>query len=257
MVCAGQGDALAMSVITVLARLVMLPIKDYTAALSACFHRFEARAIAIVGAAFVVTWWVYVPVHELAHALGCWLGGGEVTRLEISPVYGAATLHKIFPFVAVGSDYAGQLTGFDTHGNDLTYLLTDFLPFVLTVVVGVPLLRRVGRRRAGIGTWIMLGAALPIAYAPFISLFGDYYEMGSILTSRAVRFWSSSFDATRWRSDDLFKLAGERLAGLPGSWLWDLAGISISFVVGTLLALLTYWLGVLWADLIGGRRAAA
>src|SRR5262249_15607941 len=157
-------------------------------------------------------WWIYVPVHELAHAFGCWIGGGDVTRLEISPVYGAAALQSVFPFVAVGSDYAGQLTGFDTHGNDLTYLFTDFCPFLMTIFVGVPLLRAVTRlERSGLARWVLLGIAIPIAFAPFISLFGDYYEMGSIVVTRVVRFWSPTFELTRWRSDDLFKLAGERL----------------------------------------------
>lgn len=239
-----------------LSRFLLLPVEDYTAALQVCFERFEARGLIAAGIALVVSWWVYVPVHELAHALGCWLGGGEVTRLDIAPIYGAAALQKVFPFVSVGSEYAGQLTGFDTHGNDLTYLLTDFLPFVLTILIGVPLLRRVSRfRRAGLGRWILMGVALPIAYAPFISLVGDYYEMGSILTSDAVRVWSPSFDVERWRSDDVFKLAGERLSGWPqGAW-GDLAGITISFVIGAILAWLTYWVGTLWADVVNGKES--
>src|SRR5207344_3373896 len=101
---------------------------------------FRVGRLAILIVAAALTWWIYVPIHELAHAFGCLAGGGAVTRLEIDPLYGAAWLQRVFPFVAVGSDYAGQLTGFDTRGNDLTYLLTDFLPFVGTIAVGVPLL---------------------------------------------------------------------------------------------------------------------
>ena len=66
-----------------------------------------------------------VPLYYFGTAYGCLLTGGDVTRLEISPEYGAALLQKLFPFVAVGSDYAGQLTGFDTHDNDVIYLATS------------------------------------------------------------------------------------------------------------------------------------
>jgi len=235
-------------------RLVMLPITDYLAALQACAARLDTRAVAVAILAAAVSWWIYVPIHELAHALGCWIGGGTVTRLEIAPVYGAAALQRVFPFVAVGSEYAGQLTGFDTHGNDLTYLFTDFCPFILTVLVGVPLLRAVSaRRRSGLGGWVMLGIALPIAYAPFISLFGDYYEMGSIVVTRAVRLFSPSFDVVSWRSDDFFKLLQERLADPPGELLPNLAGLSLSLAVGVVLAFLTYWAGALWASAIVGK----
>ena len=109
-----------------------------------------------------------------------------MTRLEIDPIYGAALLQRFFPFVSVGSAYAGQLTGFDTHGNDLTYLATDFCPFLLTVLVGVPLLRAAPSRRTPLRVALCLGVALPLAYAPFIAVTGDYYEMGSILVSRLV-----------------------------------------------------------------------
>jgi hypothetical protein len=56
-------------------------------------------------------------------------------------MYGASLLTNIFPFVSTGSDYAGQLTGFDTHGSDLTYLFTVFFPFILTILLGVPLIK--------------------------------------------------------------------------------------------------------------------
>ena len=65
----------------------------------------------LVGAA---TWIIYVPIHELLHVAGCVVTGGTVSELELSPLYGAAMLQKIFPFIVVGGEYAGRVTGFDT-----------------------------------------------------------------------------------------------------------------------------------------------
>lgn len=228
-----------------LIRVLRLPLDDYRAALEVCLGRPRLHAVVLTAAAFVLSWWVYVPVHELCHALGCVVTGGEVTRLEIDPLYGAALLQRVFPFVAVGSEYAGQLTGFDTHGNDLTYLATDFCPFLLTLLVGVPLLRSIATRPMHpVLTCVAFGAALPVAFAPFISIPGDYYEMGSILVSRLVVFWLPSFPLTRWRSDDLFKLA-DQLVHTPGASFGDVAGVSASLLLGIVLVFATYWVGTL------------
>jgi hypothetical protein len=234
------------------------PLDDYLAALSVCVTPISFGRVLIVALAFVATWWVYVPVHELAHALGCVLTGGMVTRLEIDPLYGAALLRKVFPFVAVGSAYAGQLTGFDTHGSDLTYLATDFCPFLLTILVGIPLLRSI---RADSGRPLLacakFGAALPIAYAPFMSIAGDYYEMGSIIVSRCVALWSPSFRVGRWRSDDLFKLCSRLFFSNAPIRVGDVAGVVASLLVGTILIFVTYWIGTLWARLIRRRAMPA
>ncbi len=229
--------------------LLSAPIQDYTAGLEAAFPGFRlSSAIAIVGC-FAASWWIYVPIHELLHAYGCILTGGEVTRLEISPEYGAAWLQTIFPFVAVGSDYAGQLTGFDTHGNDGIYLATDFLPFVLTILIGVPLLRAARyERQRPLRAAAMLGLAMPIAFAPFISITGDYYEMGSILVSRAASWLVEGFDVERWRSDDLFKLAGELSSG--DGTAFDAIGLSLAFAVGIALIYVTYAAGIACARLL-------
>jgi glutamate-1-semialdehyde aminotransferase len=79
----------------------------------------------------------------------------------------------VFPFVVSGSRYAGQLTGFDVHGSDATYLATVLAPYVLTVFPGVPLLQYAARARAPGPTqpWL-LGIALPAALAPIASLAG-------------------------------------------------------------------------------------
>jgi hypothetical protein len=206
-------------------------------------------SIAVMVAAALAAWWLYVPIHELAHAWGCLLTGGEVTRLEISEVYGAAWLARVFPYVTVGSAYAGRLSGFDTRGNDLIYLATCALPFVLTVFVGVPLLRAVPLAR---GRWraVLLGAAIPLAFAPFVSLTGDYYEIGSILVSRVVAWRVPGFAIDRWRSDDLLELVSERWASAS---IADVAGIAASLIVGTALAFATYGAGVLAAEAMTRR----
>jgi hypothetical protein len=235
-------------------RLLRLPVDDYLAALRAALPRAGVVPVLAIVVAAAASWWIYVPIHELCHAFGCLWTGGEVTRLEIDPLYGAALLHTIFPFVSVGSDYAGQLTGFDTHGNDLTYLATDFSPFLLTVLVGVPLLRAARSQRTPLRSAIILGVALPIAFAPFTSVSGDYYEMGSILVSRAVALQSASVPLTRWRSDDVFKLAHQLFGAAGDGSCGDAAAMLAAFLVGIVLIFVTYWLGTRWSRVIGCRR---
>src|SRR5512134_5555 len=115
----------------------MQPVRDYLAALDA-MHPSPVRRWLLVVAAFAAAWFVYVPIHELMHAYGCIAAGGAVTRLEIAPEYGGALLARLFPFVASGSSYAGQLTGFDTRGSDAIYLATVLAPYLLTIFIGVP-----------------------------------------------------------------------------------------------------------------------
>ena len=228
------------------------PIDDYLAALTRALPDVRVGNVLAIVAALAASWWIYVPIHELLHAAGCVLGGGEVQRLEIDPVYGAALLQRVFPFVAVGSEYAGQLTGFDTRGSDLTYLLTDFLPFTLTVLIGVPLLRAAASAGSSMRASIALGAAIPIAFAPFVSATGDYYEMGSILVSRAVAAFSAGFDLRRWRGDDLFKIGGELFS--KGGGVGDALGLSASFLLGLMGAFATYAAGHVWAGFLRHRH---
>lgn len=234
---------------TLLARIVARPLSDWLAALETSVHRGRSASIAVMAVCLLLAWWLYVPLHELGHAWGCLLAGGGVTRLEISEIYGAAWLGRVFPYVTVGSEYAGRLSGFDTRGSDLVYLVTCAFPFLLTIVVGVPLLRA----STGVRGWpsaAMLGAAVPVAFAPFVSLPGDYYEMGSILVSRAAAALVPGFPVDRWRSDDLVKLV---TALAPGARVGDAAGITASLLVGIVLAFATYWAGVLVSFAIGLR----
>lgn len=240
---------------------VRLPVDDYLDALGHSLGEARALPLLVMVLSVAASWWIYVPVHELLHVAGCRLGGGEVSRLEIDPIYGAALLQRFFPFVAAGSDYAGQLTGFDTGGSDLTYLLTDLLPFVLTVLIGVPLLRSAARGRAGWAAAAKLGAALPVAFAPFISVPGDYYEMGSILVSRLFLDTGWAAGAERWRGDDLFKQIDSLFVSTGSLQAVDVVGVAVSCCVGIALAFGTYALGVgcdrVWQTCTGGYRGRA
>ena len=87
--------------------ILALPFEDFFSGLESCLTRFSPLIILALIISFILSWWIYVPFHELGHAFGCILGGGTVSKLEISPMYGASLLKEIFPFVSVGSEYAG------------------------------------------------------------------------------------------------------------------------------------------------------
>jgi hypothetical protein len=233
--------------------ILALPFEDFFSGLESCLSKVSYFNLLIMILSFIVSWWVYVPLHELGHAFGCILGGGTVSELHISPMYGAAFLKEIFPFVSVGSEYAGQLTGFDTKGSDLIYLLTDFFPFLLTIFIGIPLLRSASGSRP-LSAAIKLGFGLPIAFAPFISFSGDYYEMGSIIVSRIGNFLYTTSQFTIWRSDDVFKLAGEIFFSTNPYGLIDILGVILSFILGIILIYATYLLGVFWSRIILGPK---
>ncbi|MFA9407791.1 MAG: hypothetical protein ACERKJ_03030 [Candidatus Dadabacteria bacterium] len=233
--------------------ILALPFEDFFSGLESCLSKVSYFNLLIMILSFIVSWWVYVPLHELGHAFGCILGGGTVSELQISPMYGAAFLKEIFPFVSVGSEYAGQLTGFDTKGSDLIYLLTDFFPFLLTIFIGIPLLRSASGSRP-LSAAIKLGFGLPIAFAPFISFSGDYYEMGSIIVSRIGNFLYTTSQFTIWRSDDVFKLAGEIFFSTNPYGLIDILGVILSFILGIILIYATYLLGVFWSRIILGPK---
>jgi hypothetical protein len=233
-------------------RWLAVPARDFLSGIAACLADGKAANFLVIFVSSTVSWWIYVPLHELLHALGCVLGGGEVTRLDVSGIYGAALLKRFFPFVSVGSEYAGRLSGFSTNGNDMTYLLTDFMPFALTVLVGIPLLKSAASPGLSpLGRSIRLGFAMPVAYAPFISLTGDYYEMGSIAVSRVAALVVPS-DPRLWRSDDLFRLAKSLVAS--GAGPVDVSIVAVSFLAGIAMIYATYGLGSAWAGLLLKER---
>ncbi len=234
----------------------------------ACLERVMAaptvfRAMGPMLIAMAVTWFLYVPIHELLHVLGCVVTGGSVSRLELSPQYGAAWLAKVFPFITSGSDYAGRLSGFDTKGSDLIYLATDFMPFVLSVVIGVPLIRLCTRKRRP----ILFGAAVVVGLAPFYNIPGDYYEMGSIITTRALTLLRGGGNPPAFagiRSDDIYLLIEKLILrpaeiGLEGVGTVA-AGVILIFValaLDVLLAFATYGLGTKVANVICPRTEGA
>lgn len=234
-------------------RFFAQPFVDFLNAFDRGVGRQGAPALLWVAIGCGLAWWVYVPVHELMHAWGCLAFGGAVSELDIAEGYGGSYLQKIFPYVRVGSDYAGQLTGFDTRGSDFVYAVTVFFPYLLTLFPGVPLLlRTTSQRHPGAGALLLLGAALPLAWAPLLSFTGDYYELGSIVVSRLAE---SAFGVAgnSWRSDDLFRIAGPIFSGKTDFAMGDLIGIALSFLVGLLLAFSTYALGRRLARAIGWR----
>jgi hypothetical protein len=99
-----------------------------------------------------------------------------------------------------------------------------------------------------------LGAALPIAFAPFISLPGDYYEMGSIIVSRLFTSAGWAAGAERWRGDDVSRRIEELF--FSGQAV-DVVGVGASFGLGILLAFGTYAVGAAWAHVWEIRSSAA
>jgi len=260
-------------------RFFRQPIDDVLACLEPIVTvKNPVKVLVPLFVSLIVNWVIYVPIHELLHAFGCWVTGGTVTRLEIQPHYGGSLLAKVFPWVVSGSEYAGRLSGFETFGSDLVYLATDFAPFVLSVILGVPLLKLCkGRRRP-----ILFPMGIVLGLAPFYNLPGDYFEMASIITTRASTPLArplnpSAADALETpcpenqgsptagfrclRCDDVFKLIGtyctkpaELHLRKTGEMLAAAGIILASLAVALLLAFATYALGSAFSRLILGSN---
>jgi hypothetical protein len=222
-------------------RFLLRPFSDVLNGLERCLEK-GALGLVATFAGLIATWWIYVPIHELLHALGCELGGGRVWRLELDPLYGGALLARWLPFVEAGGDYAGRLAGFDTAGSVAVHLLTTGLPFLLTMFPGVWLLRWGARQARG----LVFGAGLVPATAPFLSLTGDAYEIGSLLTSQ-IAPWSKEPARTALIGDDLAVVASG-LAG-AGAVLWS--GLVLATAIGVAWAFLTYGAGAAVARHLG------
>lgn len=216
---------------------------------------------------FLVTWFVYVPIHELLHVAGCVISGGVVEEVILDRKYGAVFLSKIFPFIVPqSSGYAGRVSGFDP-GSDPGYLMTVFFPFILTIFPGVWLLVYSARVKK---MWVS-GVGMIVGLAPFMSLTGDYFEIGTIITTK---IWNSVLQGypaqsieAYWnlRSDDIFRLISEisaepGLYGLPGfSGFFQVAAIVLSgFFLAVFFSGWTYQIGRILAirleNLARGRR---
>ncbi|HEX2465652.1 MAG TPA: hypothetical protein VHR17_13600 [Thermoanaerobaculia bacterium] len=222
-------------------RFLLRPFNDLLNGLERCLERGVLGLVAVF-AGLIGAWWIYVPIHELLHAFGCELGGGRVWRLEIAPLYGGALLARWLPFVEAGGEYAGRLAGFDTADSVAVHLLTTGLPFLLTVFPGVWLLRWGARSARG----VVFGAGLAPATAPFLSVTGDAYEIGSLLTTQ-LSPWSKEPARTALVGDDLTVV----VSGLAGGGGVLCTGLVLATTVGVAWAFLTYAAGAAVARHLG------
>lgn len=170
----------------------------------------------------------------MLHVLGCVGTGGEVTGLEISPLYGGALFARFFPWITTNTEYAGRLSGFRAAG-DLSYLVTVLAPLVVLCLLGSALARFAVRRRR---PWL-LGLALGAALQPLASLTGDCYEAASIPITRLANFAGLDW-ALRLRGDDLTKVAQQAaLVHSPLAWGLVAAGCLGGFFVAALTLILS------------------
>jgi hypothetical protein len=234
-------------------RTLLFPWPTIARVLFAPFWANEHKPIAWIllplAASVVVAWWITVPVHELLHAAGCTLAGGSVSELTIQRLYGGALLARLFDFVVAGGDYAGQLKGFDTGGNDVVYLITVAFPYLLTIFFGVSVLRIAARS----GSALLHGVGMVQTAVPIASFGGDYYEMGSIVITRIFGMSPGSEYAELIRGDDIFLvMARVRDAAVPHGTPLVWAGL----VVGILFMVFTYDLSILFARITAGKQLA-
>jgi hypothetical protein len=237
-----------------LVRFGVRPLSDLAATLDGAVAGADHpwRSLAAMVAVAAATWFLYVPFHELLHVAGCVATGGAVRRMTLDPLYGGRLLSRILPFVEAGGDHAGRLQDFSIGGSDLTYLATDAAPYLLTLA-GVPMLRAAARRRSA----ALAGAAAVLALSPFMSLAGDYYEMGSIIVTRIAAPFDpppepgeAASGLMALRSDDLTDLISRVrrtpdrfVAEAPGGAAGVASVIVLSAATGGLLALGTYAAG--------------
>ncbi len=118
-------------------------------------------------------------------------------RLEIQPIWGGVLLARVFPWVVSGGRYAGRLSGFQPAG-DFSYFATVLLPHALLAPVGAFVSRAAAKRSMP----FLFGAGLLAAGQPIASLFGDFYEMASIVVTALARSAGAGW-AVALRGDDL------------------------------------------------------
>jgi len=178
---------------------------------------------------FLSSWWLYVPIHELMHVMGCILVGGEVNELALDPLYGGELLSKIFPFVVSDSDYAGQLTDFTTP-NKFAYFVVDLFPYLLSLP-GVLFIRLSIKFRY---MWLFSIGFL-LMYVPLTQMFGDFYEAASLGVGELMTLINPDLNPQLIISDDLFKLI-KSLNENPTSSSFIYIFVILSFVLGLILA---------------------
>ena len=107
---------------------------------------------------------------------------------------------------------------------------------------GVWLLRWGARQARG----LVFGAALVPATAPFLSLTGDAYEIGSLLTTQ-LSPWSKEPARTALIGDDITVV----VSGLAGSGAALWSGLALATTVGVAWAFFTYAAGAAVARQLG------
>ena len=176
-----------------------------------------------------IAWWIYVPLHELAHAGACVSCGGEVRRMTLAPVYGGTLAARHFDWIDDDTPYAGQLADF-TPGSDGCYLWLVLAPFVVTPLAR-PLLRRSSRR---VGP-LFFAAGSVLAIMPLVSVTGDFYEAASLVVTRLSG--SAVPGALSLRSDDLPALLGRLAAQGAGTTAGEWIVVALSALLGLVAAL--------------------
>lgn len=233
-------------------RIIRQPFDDMLCAMEPIMRvRSVWRSLVPMLLSMLITWFIYVPIHELLHVGGYVVAGGPIEEavLEIKPMYGGHILAKYFSFVEAGGPYAGRLREFK-RDDDFIYLATDFGPFILSVLFGVVLLRICAQRRRP----LLFGPAVVLGAAPFYNLPGDYYEMGSIMTTRTLTLLAGAPSQpprfSGLRSDDVFTLIGNLITdpaalGLnsAGAIVFGALLIVVCIAVSVVLAFLTYAAG--------------
>jgi hypothetical protein len=185
----------------------------------------------------ILFWHAYVPVHEMLHVAGCLLGGGEVESLNLKPQYGGLILQKLFPFVIPESDYAGRLTGFKTP-NSWAYALVDFFPYSISFF-GITLIEFCRRKKLA----VLLGLGIILAFVPFMSIPGDYYEAVSLATTQVGETINPALQAGALVSDDVFRSIKQ--LGEAGTLDWSVGAlIFLGFLLAAYLAFMTLALQV-------------
>ena len=196
----------------------------------------------ILFSAFLASWWLYVPIHELMHVAGCIIMGGEVNELAIDPMYGGKLLSNIFPFVVSESDYAGQLTDFTTP-NKYAYFIVDMFPYLLSLPA-VLLIKLATKHRH---IWLFsLGFLL--MFVPLTQMFGDFYEATSLGVGELMSMINPELNPQLIVSDDMFKLLASLNENSTTSSLVYFCVI-LSFILGIVLAWLVIIIQVPLANL--------
>src|SRR5207249_10524929 len=128
------------------------------------------------------------------------------------------------------------------RGSDVIYLFTDLAPFLLAALGAIPLLRAAQSR----GSMILFAPGTVLAVAPFVSLTGDLYEVGSILVTSVLLALFPGLQrgsVVALRHDDLSVLLSEFTVRFPDKRLMWFAAVTAStlaaLVVGNLMLLLS------------------